>query len=85
MRRQKTDKCLRVLWAHVFVFGTDYRLMEVSGQTDAPAALSPGKYPRFPLERRLDWPQSRSGGGGEQKNLFPTPAGGQIPIVQLVA
>jgi hypothetical protein len=47
--------------------------MEVSGQFHVSAALPPGKEPpRYPLARRLDGPQSRSGRGGEQKILhFP--------------
>jgi hypothetical protein len=36
--------------------------MGVSGQRHAPAALYPGgKDPRYPLDRRLGGPQSRSG------------------------
>jgi len=31
--------------------------MEVSGQLFAPAALPPGKEPRYPLDRRLGGPQ----------------------------
>jgi hypothetical protein len=42
--------------------------MEVSGQLHAPAALPQGKSPRYPLDRRLDGPQNRSGRGGEEKN-----------------
>jgi hypothetical protein len=44
--------------------------MEVSGQLHAPAALPPGKEPRYALDRRLDGPQSRSGRCGEEKNLY---------------
>jgi hypothetical protein len=43
--------------------------MEVSGQLHAPAALPPGKSPRYPLDRRLGGPQSRSGRFGEEKIL----------------
>jgi hypothetical protein len=40
-------------------------LMGVSGQHHAPAALYPrGKGPRYPLDRRLGGPQSRSGSRG---------------------
>jgi hypothetical protein len=46
---------------------------EVSGQIHAPAALPSGKEPRFPLDRRLGGPQSRSGRGGEEKNSQPPP------------
>jgi hypothetical protein len=35
--------------------------LEVSGQLHAPAALPPGKSPRYPFYRRLGGPQSRSG------------------------
>jgi hypothetical protein len=42
--------------------------MEVSGQLHVPATLSPGKEPRYPLDRRLGGPQSRSGRDGEEKN-----------------
>jgi hypothetical protein len=38
----------------------------VVGQRHAPAALSPGKT-RYPLYRRLDRPQSRSGGCGNSR------------------
>jgi hypothetical protein len=44
--------------------------MEVSGQLHAPAALPQGKSPCCPLDRRLGGPQSRSGRGGEEKNIF---------------
>jgi hypothetical protein len=44
--------------------------MGVSGQRHAPAALYPwGKNPRYPLNRRLGGPQSRSGRRGQKKNL----------------
>jgi hypothetical protein len=42
--------------------------MEVSSELHAPATLSPGKEPRYPLDRRLGGPQSRSGDGDEEKN-----------------
>jgi hypothetical protein len=47
--------------------------MEVSGQVRAPAALSLGKSPLYPLDRRLLGPQSHSGRGGEEKNSQPPP------------
>jgi hypothetical protein len=48
--------------------------MGVSGQRHAPAALYPReKYPRYPLYRRLDGPQSRSGHRGYRKNPLPLP------------
>jgi len=46
----------------------------VSGQLHAPAALSPGRSPSYPLDRRLGGPQRRSGRGGEEKNFQPPPA-----------
>jgi hypothetical protein len=47
--------------------------MGVSGQLHAPAALSPGESSRYPLDRRMGGPQSRSGRGGEEKNSQPPP------------
>jgi len=47
--------------------------MEVSGQLHAPAALPPGKEPRFPLDRRMGGPQSRAGHDGEEKNTQHPP------------
>jgi hypothetical protein len=47
--------------------------MEVSGQLHAPTALTSGKEPLVPLDRRLGGPQSRSGRGGEEKNSQPLP------------
>jgi hypothetical protein len=41
--------------------------MEVSDQLHAPAALPPGKESRYLLDRRLGGPQSRPGGGGQEK------------------
>jgi hypothetical protein len=38
-----------------------------------PDRFTPGeRAPRHPLDRRLSWPQSRSGRCGEEKNLLPT-------------
>jgi hypothetical protein len=51
------------------------RSMTVSGQLHAPDALSPGKSPRYPLDRRLSGPQSRSGRGGGEKIRVIAPAG----------
>jgi hypothetical protein len=45
--------------------------LEVSGQLHAPAALLPGKSPRYPFYRRLGGPQSRSGRYGEVKIFYP--------------
>jgi hypothetical protein len=47
--------------------------MQMSGQFHAPAALSPGKSPRYPLIRRLGGPQSRSGLCRERKHLLSLP------------
>jgi len=41
--------------------------MEVTGQIQAPAALSPGKEPRYQLDRRLGGPHGWSGRGGRKK------------------
>jgi hypothetical protein len=43
-----------------------------------------GKDTRYPLDRRLGGPQSRSGRGGEVKNSHPLP-GLEPPIIQPVA
>jgi hypothetical protein len=59
--------------------------MEVSGQLQTPVALPPEKKsPWYPLDRRLDGPQSRSGCGGEEKNSQPLP-GLEPPIIHPVA
>jgi hypothetical protein len=47
--------------------------MEVSGQLHGPATLPSGKKLRYPLDRRLGGPQSRSGRGGEEKDSQPPP------------
>jgi len=47
--------------------------MEVSDQIHAPAALTLGKSPLFPLNRRLDGPQSRSGCDGKERKSFHWP------------
>jgi hypothetical protein len=58
--------------------------MEESVRLHAPAVLPPGKKPRYPLDRRLGGPQSRSGRGAGQKNSQPLP-GLEPPIIQPVA
>ena len=36
-------------------------------------SFTPGKEPRYPLNRRLGWPQRRSGSFGEEKNILTLP------------
>jgi hypothetical protein len=57
--------------------------LEVSGQLHAPAALPPGKSPRYPFYRRLGGPQSRSGRYGEVKFFFTLP-GFELPLPLIV-
>jgi hypothetical protein len=57
----------------------------VSGQLQAPAALTPGKSPSYPLDRRLGGPQSRSGRGGGEKILDPRDSNPHPSVVQPVA
>jgi hypothetical protein len=58
----------------------------VSGQLHTPAALLPGKEPRYPLDRRQGGSQNRSGCGGEEKYSHPRrELNPRTPIVQLVA
>jgi hypothetical protein len=58
--------------------------MEVSGQLHAQSALPPGKYPCYPLDRKLDGPQGLSGRGDEEKN-YQSLSGLEPPIIQPVA
>jgi hypothetical protein len=58
--------------------------LEVSGQLHAPAALPPGKKPRYPLDRRLSGPQSRSGRRGENSWTFRG-SNSDFSVVQPVA
>jgi hypothetical protein len=44
--------------------------MRVGGQLHVPAALPPGKETRYPLYRRLLWPQDRS---GRVRKISPLP------------
>jgi hypothetical protein len=53
----------------------------MSGQLHAPAALPPGKSPRYPFYRRLGGPQSRSGPYGEVKLFDPTGTRTPAPLV----
>jgi hypothetical protein len=58
--------------------------MEVSGQLHVPVALPHReRAPRWPLDRKLGGPQSRSGRCGEEQNL--SSAGYGTPAVQLAA
>jgi len=43
--------------------------MNMNGKLHAPAALYPGKVPHYPLDRRLNGPQSRSRHSGGEKNV----------------
>jgi hypothetical protein len=54
---------------HIFLTSA---LAGVSDQFHAPATLPREKSPRYPLDRKLGGPQSRSGRRGEEKNLDPT-------------
>jgi hypothetical protein len=45
--------------------------MKGNGQLHSPAALPPGKEPRYPLDKRLSGPQSRSRRCGEEKSSLP--------------
>jgi hypothetical protein len=47
--------------------------MEVCDQIQALAALPQGMSPRFPLDKVLGGPQSRSGRYGEDENSLPLP------------
>jgi hypothetical protein len=58
--------------------------MKVSAQLHASATLPQGKNPCYPLNRRLDEPQRRSGRDGEEKNSQPLPKL-EPPIMQPVA
>jgi hypothetical protein len=58
--------------------------MQVSGQLHSSALYPQGKSPCYPLDRRLDGPQIRSGRGGEEVNSHLL-AGFKPPIFQPVA
>jgi hypothetical protein len=59
--------------------------LEVSGQLHAPAALPRGKSPRYPLDRRLGGPQSRSGRSLEQNSRPYRDSNSDPSVVQPVA
>jgi len=54
----------------------------MSAQLHASAALPQGKSQRYLLDGSVDGPQSRSGGGSEEKNVRYPP---RTPVVQSVA
>jgi hypothetical protein len=53
----------------------------VSDQLHAPAALPPGRIPRYPFYRRLGGPQSRSRRFEEVKIFDPTGTRTPVPLV----
>jgi hypothetical protein len=55
----------------------------VSGQLHVPAALPPGKSPRYPFYRRLGGTQSRSGRYGEVQIFFIL-SGVELPLPLIV-
>jgi hypothetical protein len=59
---------VEVLFHSFFDLGTRWRWMV--SFTPRPLYLQ-GRSPRYPLDRRLGGPQSRSGHGGEEKNSQP--------------
>jgi hypothetical protein len=63
------------VYTHIFLASA---LADMNCQLDAPAALPSEKEPRYPFDRRLGGPQSRSGRSGEEKILDPT--GTRTPI-----
>jgi hypothetical protein len=72
---------------HTSCLFTTLALVGVSGQRHAPAALYPRrKDPRYPLDRRLDGPQSRSGHRDQRKNSLCLRRGSNfdLPVVQSV-
>jgi len=70
------------VWLHAF--------LTLAGDGDKKFSFTPrppysrGKSPRYPLDRRLGEPLSRSGRGGEKKTI-PGRAGNGTPVVQSVA
>jgi hypothetical protein len=58
--------------------------MEVNDQLHAVAALTQGKELRYPFDRRLGGPQSRSGRGGEDRIILAT-AENRTLFIQSVA
>jgi hypothetical protein len=67
---------------HEDVWGSGSRVPRIlnlgtrlSCQLHDPSALPPAYEPWYPLDRRLDGPQRRSGSGGEEKSPITAPAG----------
>jgi hypothetical protein len=62
------EPCHEDVWGNVDIppsFSTS--AIDGSGQLHAPAALLPEKSPQYPLDRRLDGPQSWFGHYGEEQ------------------
>jgi hypothetical protein len=57
--------------------------MELSGQIQVPAVLTPMKEPRYSLDRRLDGRQNLSGHCREEKKFMPMLGSGN-PALQIV-
>jgi hypothetical protein len=55
------------VWVHVFLTWSP----DESGQLHIPAALPPGKSPRYLLDKRLGGPQKQSERDAEETNLRP--------------
>jgi hypothetical protein len=58
--------------------------MEVSDQFHAPVAISPGKEPRYPPDRRLGGTRRLSERGAKEKKI-PAPVGNLTPAANPVA
>jgi hypothetical protein len=59
----------RGVWRYSSTHSRPRHQMEVSCQLHAPSSLPPGKTPKYPLDRKLGGPQSRSGRGpGRESN-----------------
>jgi hypothetical protein len=71
-------------WMYKSTYSRPQYLLEVSGQLHSPAALPPGKSPRYPLDRRLGGPQSRFG-QFRSENSWPYRDSNCDPSVQPVA
>jgi hypothetical protein len=71
-------------WMYRSTFSWPRQKLEVSGQLHAPAALPPGKSPRYQFYRRLGGPQSRSGRYGEVKIFLPYRDSNSAPLLVAV-